>query len=57
MEAAPDDIRTRPCGKADCCRISYDPQNTAAKALHARMGFRENGEKDGGEIVAVLPLT
>ena len=56
MEAALDYIRTWPCGKADCCWISYDPQNTAAKALYARMGFRENGETDGDETVAVLPL-
>lgn len=56
MEAALDYIRTWPCGKADCCWLSYDPQNTAAKTLYARMGFRENGEKDGDEIVAVLPL-
>lgn len=57
MEAALNYIRTRPCGKADCCWISYDPQNTAAKTLYARMGFRENGEMDGDETVSVLPLT
>lgn len=57
MEAALDYIRTWPCGKADCCWTSYDPQNTAAKTLYARMGFRENGEMDGDETVAVLPLT
>ena len=57
MEATLDYIRTWPCGMADCCWISYDPQNTAAKTLYTRMGFRENGEMDGDETVAVLPLT
>lgn len=56
IEAAIEYIRTWPCGKADCCFISYDPQNTVAKKLYARMGFRENGETDGDETVAVLPL-
>ncbi|MGM9553841.1 MAG: GNAT family N-acetyltransferase [Faecousia sp.] len=56
MEAALDYIRTWPCGKADYCWLSYEPNNTAAKSLYARMGFRENGETDGDEIVAVLPL-
>ena len=56
IEAAIEYIRTWPCGKADCCFISCDPQNTVAKNLYARMGFRENGETDGDETVAVLPL-
>ena len=56
MEAALSYIRTWPCGKADCCWLSYDPDNTGARALYTRMGFRENGETDGDEIVAVLPL-
>ena len=56
IEAAIEYIRTWLCGKADCCLISYDPQNTVAKKLYARMGFRENGETDGDETVAVLPL-
>lgn len=56
VEAALDYIRTWPCGKAGYCWLSYDPENTAAKTLYARMGFRENGETDGDETVAVLPL-
>lgn len=56
MEAALDYIRTWPCGKAHYCWLSYEPENITAKALYARMGFRENGETDGEEIVAVLPL-
>lgn len=47
-------IRTWPCGKAEACWLSYDPDNTVAKALYHRMGFRENGETDGDETVAVL---
>ena len=49
-------IRTFPCGKADCCWLSYDPGNTAAKALYASFGFIETGEKDGEERIAVLKL-
>ena len=56
IEAAIEYIRTWLCVKADCCFISCDPQNTVAKKLYARMGFRENGETDGDETVAVLPL-
>lgn len=37
--------------------LSYEPGNTAAKAMYARMDFRENGETDGDEVVAVLPLS
>ncbi|MGM9588059.1 MAG: hypothetical protein ACI3VA_11325 [Candidatus Limivicinus sp.] len=51
-----DYIRAFPCGPADCCWLSYEPENTAAKTLYHRFGFRENGETDGDEIVAVLPL-
>ena len=36
--------------------LSYEPGNTAAKALYHSFGFRENGEMDGDEIVAVLKL-
>ncbi|MDO4458893.1 MAG: GNAT family N-acetyltransferase [Clostridia bacterium] len=48
-----DYIRTFPCGKADHCWLSYEPENTGAKALYNKMGFIENGEMCGGEIVAV----
>lgn len=47
-------IRTAPCGKAERCWLSYEPENTVAKALYAQFGFRENGEKCGEETVAVL---
>lgn len=56
MAAALALIRSFPCGKAECCFLSYEPGNTAAKALYHSFGFRENGEMDGDEIVAVLKL-
>lgn len=57
MQAALDYVRSFPCGPADCCWLSYEPENTAAKSLYHRFGFRENGQMDGDEIVAVLPLS
>ena len=51
-----DYIATRPCGEAACCYLSYEPENTVAKALYASFGFRENGEKDGTEVIAVRPM-
>ena len=49
-------IRTWPCGPADICWLSYDPENTRAKALYAAYGFRETGEWDGDEVIAVKRL-
>ena len=45
-----------PCGRAERCRLSYAPENAAARALCRRFGFRETGEMDGDEVIAVLPL-
>lgn len=56
VELALDLIRTRPCGPTDCCWLSYEPENTAARTLYHSLGFVENGERDGEEVVAVLPL-
>ena len=49
-------IRTMPCGRAESCWLSYEPENIAAAALYSRFGFSENGEKCGDETVAVLKL-
>ena len=49
-------IRTLPCGPADACWLSYEPENAVARALYRSAGFRENGETCGDELVAVLPL-
>lgn len=51
-----DYVRTLPCGDAEWCWLSYEPENEAAKALCHSAGFRENGELCGEEIVAVLHL-
>lgn len=56
MELALDYIRTFPRGKAELCFLSYEPENTAAAWLYHTFGFVENGEYDGDEIVACLPL-
>lgn len=51
-----DYIRTLPCGPAEWCWLSYEPENEAAKALYHAAGFRETGEMCGDEVVAVLRL-
>ena len=56
LTAALDYIRRFPCGKAECCFLSYEPENSVAKQLYHSFGFRENGEMDGEEVVAVLKL-
>ena len=56
MEAVLNYIRTYPCGKADYCWLSYEPENKAAKSLYSKFGFAENGEMDGEEVIAVLKL-
>ena len=60
LRLALDFIRTRPCGAADYCVISYSPDNERAKALYASFGFEELNEpryyEAGDEISAVLTL-
>lgn len=56
VELALEFIRTFPCGKADFCWLSYEPENTVAKSLYSSFGFIETGEKDGEEQIAVLKL-
>jgi hypothetical protein len=56
MELALDFIRTFPCGKAEYCYLSYEPENEIAKKWYAKYGFIENGEMDDEEVVAVLKL-
>ena len=52
-----DFVRTYPAGPAECCWISYKPDNVAAKKLYESFGFHENGEiYNDNEVVAVLPL-
>ena len=56
MQLALDYVRTFPCGKADYCSLSYEPENDVAAKLYHSFGFKENGEMDGDEIVAVIKL-
>ena len=51
-----DFIAGEPCGPAEYCWLSYEPENTAAKALYASFGFSETGEWDGDEVIAALKL-
>ena len=51
-----DFMRTFPCGKADYCWLSYEPENEVARQLYRSVGFVENGEKCGDEIVAAIKL-
>ena len=56
VRLALDFVRTLPCGPAEYCEVSYEPENEVAKRLYHSFGFEENGEMDGDEIVAVLKL-
>ena len=56
MELIMEFIAGEPCGPAAYCWLSYGPENAAAKNLYASFGFRETGEKDGDEVIAVLKL-
>ena len=56
MKLAIDYMKSEPCGKAELCWLSYEPENVKAKALYAANGFVENGEVCGDEIVAVREL-
>ncbi len=56
MKLILDYIRSEPCGPAEYCWLSYEPENERAKALYASFGFQETGEFDGDEAIAVLKL-
>ena len=49
-------IKTKPCGEAEYCWLSYEPENVAAKKLYSSFGFVETGDTDGEELIAVLKL-
>ena len=49
-------IHTFPCGKAEYCWLSYDPENEAARRLYHSFGFEETGGTDGEEVIAILKL-
>ena len=56
MKLVLDFIAGEPCGPAGYCWLSYEPDNTAAKALYASFGFEETGAHDGDEVIAALRL-
>ena len=49
-------ISDEPCGPAEYCWLSYEPENEKAKSLYASFGFCETGEMDGEEVIAALKL-
>lgn len=56
MKLALDFIRTQPCGKAEYCWLSYEPENEVARRLYHSFGFRETGDMDEEEVIAALKL-
>ena len=49
-------IKSSPCGSAEYCWLSYEPENEVAKKLYSSFGFNETGDMDGEELIAVLKL-
>lgn len=56
FETALNYVQTFPCGKAEYCWLSYEPENAVAHHLYESFGFHENGETYGEEIVMIKPL-
>ncbi|WP_026524765.1 GNAT family N-acetyltransferase [Butyrivibrio sp. MB2005] len=56
IKLALDFISTKPCGEAEYCWLSYEPENKVAASLYSSFGFKETGEMDGEEVIAVLKL-
>lgn len=49
-------VRSFPCGPAEFCWLSYEPENSVAKHLYQSAGFAETGEFDQNECIATLKL-
>ncbi len=49
-------IQSFPCGKAEYCWLSYEPENEVARQLYRSFGFAETGEMDGDEVIAIRRL-
>ena len=56
VQLALDFIKSFPCGRAEYCWLSYEPENEAARQLYRSFGFSETGDTDGEELIAVLRL-
>ncbi len=56
VQLALDFIKSFPCGEAEYCWLSYEPENEVARQLYRSFGFVETGEMDGEEVIATLKL-
>jgi diamine N-acetyltransferase len=56
VQLALDFIKSFPCGEAEYCWLSYEPENEVARQLYRSFGFVETGEMDGEELIATLKL-
>lgn len=56
LVACLDYLAGKPLGPAEYCWLSYEPENQAARSLYHKLGFVENGQMCGEEIVAVRKL-
>ncbi len=56
VQLALDFIKSFPCGEAEYCWLSYEPENAVARQLYRSFGFEETGEMDGEEQIAILKL-
>ena len=55
---APEYVRTNPCGDADYCRLSCEPENEATRTLYRSFGLEEQALPEGRDAVpAVLTLS
>ena len=52
--AAVELLREQLIAEPDCPNValSYSPENTVARSLYLKLGFRETGETEGDELVA-----
>ena len=56
LRLALDFVKSFPCGKAEYCWLSYEPENHVARHLYHSFGFVETGDTDGEEVIAALKL-
>ena len=56
VELALNFIKTFPCGPAEYCWLSYEPENSVARRLYSSFGFAETGDMDQNEVIAALKL-
>ena len=56
VRLALDFIKSFPCGEAEYCWLSYEPENSVTRQLYRSFGFEETGEMDGEELIAALKL-